>query len=1077
MTTYAPIHNHSEYSALDGLSTCKEIACRCQEIGVGAVGISDHGTVSGHLEFDKVMRAHDIKPIFACELYHGVKTEWSKNERDQAHFLAGALTDEGLRNLWRLVDKASENFRYVGRVNWEMLDSCKEGLFATSACIQGLVSQEVLEGNTDSLSQYLEIFRDQFYIELHTYPGADQEAVNIELVNVARERGIPLVYATDAHFASPDQYEVHDAYVAMQTGENVLMPVEDRKMWHPSALYIQSEDEIRESLGYLPDDVVAEALNNTGELAAKCNASLPSVERHLPAFIPGDSPWLNEDQGELSAAQVLLQEVEKGLEARYGEGEVSEEVWDRAATEIEVFLDAGLEHYFLQAWDFVQFCNEQGIRRGPGRGSAAGSIVSYALGITDVNPLDYDLIFERFFNPGRAKGFPDIDNDFPTRDREKVKQYMENRWGKDKVRAIGTIRRMKPKDAVDKTHKVWGVDFERKEQLKKLINDVPDIDILGADSIGWDEEVDPGKTIYVMHSTPQAQHDTGQRIEEWVKGITDEKERERVERWLGLLRMVCSRVSGYGIHPSGIVVSDVSLADELPCMWNTSKKTQTTCFPMSDVDARMFVKQDFLGLANLDILDEWEEMVTPLVGEIDWLAAEKDHDPDMWKLFDKGLTLGIFQIEDGYARHLCKEFKPRSIEDLAIIGALNRPGPIRSGAPDSFIRRRRGEEAVTYDHPILEPILEPTYGWFLYQEQVIRFFAEMGYSESDADAVRKILGKKKPEEMKALFEGKGEWKGKGYQDIAFPLLGQDSAEVIWDKIEDFAKYSFNKSHAVCYAVTGFRTMYAKYNSPAHFFIACIRVANIQKKKKEEGAGKYVSEARRMGIKVLSPDINVSQADIEMIEGDIYFGFSNVKGIGKAAGEYICKLRDTYKIYSPEDLFDAIQAEQEEWENEKKAAKAEGRKFSKKSPRQQLPQNRIGPLHEVGAFGGADISMKELQKVEKELLGVIITDDCEEVLQQHWEEVEQCDSYKDLEVEGVSAHLPGIVCNINPKRTRKDNKAMGIVTIEYEGEQVEFVVFPREWKSYRFLWSERTPAIFSLTKTDRGVRFEDAIKLK
>jgi DNA polymerase-3 subunit alpha len=1073
---YAPIHNHSEYSALDGLSTCKEIAVRCQEIDVEAIGISDHGTVSGHLEFDKVMREHDIKPVFGCELYHGVKTEFGKNERDQAHFLAGAMTDEGLRNLWRLVDKASENFRYVGRTDWESLRKHSDGLFATSACMAGLVSKEIREGETNALSKYLEIFGENFYVELHTYPSPEQEVLNVELVNLARERGIPLVYATDAHFASPDQYKIHDAFVAMQTGENILMPVEDRKMWHPNSLYIQSEDEIRASLSYLPVDVVDEALANSGVLASKCEANLPSVERHLPKFIPGDSPWIEKDDQVLSAAEILFKEVERGLESRYGKGEVSQEVWDRAAAEIEVFLDAGLEHYFLQAWDFVQFCNDHDIKRGPGRGSAAGSMISYALGITDIDPLSYDLIFERFYNPGRAKGFPDIDNDFPTRDREKVKQYMEKRWGKDKVRSIGTVRRMKPKDAVDKTHKVCGVDFERKAQLKKLINEVPDIDILGADSIGWDEEIDPGKTIYVMHSTPQAEHETGKKIEEWVQGITDEKEKKRVERWLDLLRVVCSRVSGYGIHPSGLVVSDVPLEDELPCMWNTSKKTQTTCFPMKDVDRRQFVKQDFLGLANLDILDEWEDMVTPLVGDIDWIAAEKDHESEMWRLLDKGLTLGIFQIEDGYARHLCKEFKPRSIEDLAIIVALNRPGPIRSGAPDSFIRRRNGEEEVSYDHPILEPILEPTLGWFLYQEQVIQFFKELGYNPSDADAVRKILGKKKPEEMQALFEGTGEWKGKGYCEVAFSLLGQDDAQVIWDKIEDFAKYSFNKSHAIAYAVLGFRTLYAKYNSPAHFFIACIRVANIQKKSKED-AGKYVSEARRMGIQVLPPQIGISQPDIDMIEGHIYFGFSNVKGIGKAAGEYICSLRNKYEIASPEDLYNAIEVEQEIWTTEKESAKADGRKFNKKSPRQQLPQNRIAPLHEVGGFGGAELSMKELQEVEKEILGVIITDDCEEVLQQHWEEVEQCDSYKDLEVEGVSAHIPGIVCNVVPKRTRKDNKAMGIVTIEYEGEQVEFVVFPREWKSYRFLWSERIPAIFSLTRTDRGVRFEDAIKLK
>lgn len=1067
---FAPIHNHSEYSALDGLSTCKEIATRCQKIGVHAVGITDHGNVSGHLEFAKEMAKHDIKPLFGCELYHGVTTAETrtKGQRDANHFVAGAMNDGGLRNLWRLVDAASENFYFVGRVNWEMLKKYGDGLFATSACIQGLVSRELEAGDTDSLSRYLDIFGDNFYIEIHTYDAEFQEEANVALVDLAAERGVPIIYATDAHFADPDQYEVHDAYVAMQTGETKMTPIEERKMWHPKSLYIQDEAQIRESLSYLPKSVVDEALENSFMLAEKCNAALPEVKRHLPAFVPKESPYLKE-QAAMSAAEVMMWAVEGGINERYGE-DAPEEVWDRAGTELEVFLDAGLEHYFLQAWDFVQFCNEHKIKRGPGRGSAAGSIVAYALGITDVDPLKYDLIFERFYNPGREKGFPDIDNDFPTKDRPKVKQYMEKRWGRDKVRSIGTTTRLKPKGAIDRTYKVWGIDFERKEQLKKIVNEVPDIDILGADSIGWDEDTDPGKTIYVMHHV-------GDEIIQWVGGITDQREQERVIDWLELLRVVCSRVSGYGIHPSGLVVSDVPLNDELPCMWNASKKTQVTCFPMTDVDKRMFVKQDFLGLANLDILDEWLGMVEPLVGPIDWAQAEQDADPEMWRLLERGLSLGVFQIEDGYARHLCKEFKPESIEDLAIIVALNRPGPIRSGAPDSFIRRRNGEEDISYDHPILEDILEPTYGWFLFQEQVIRFFTKLGYDLSDADAVRKILGKKKPEQMRELFNGENEWEGKGYVQVAKPQLG-DAAQVIWEKIEDFAKYSFNKSHAVAYAMLGFRTLYAKYHSPTHFFIACIRVANIQGKSKEE-AGKYVGEARRMGIKVLPPDIDHSMADINMVGEDIYFGFSNIKGIGKAAAQFVCDLRDKYTINCVEDLSDAIEKERAAFEEERDAAKAAGEKFSKKSPKQALPANRLVPMHEVGVFAdkeGEHKALKDLQKVQKELLGVIITDDCEEILASHFEEVENCDSYLDLDLEAERVRVPGIVNNVVKKHTKKDNKAMGIVSIEYHGDQAEFVVFPREWKSYRFLWNERTPAIFTLTKTDRGVRFEDAVKL-
>ena len=522
-----------------------------------------------------------------------------------------------------------------------------------------------------------------------------------------------------------------------------------------------------------------------------------------------------------------------------------------------------------------------------------------------------------------------------------------------------------------------------------------------------------------------------------------------------------------------MVVSDVTLQDELPCMWNAKQKVHVTCFPMSDVDKRMFVKQDLLGLRNLDTLQDWEDQVAPLVGDIDWSSlSDEDLEEDGWKLLDMGLTLGVFQIEKGYARQLCKSFKPRSIEDLGIIVALNRPGPIRSGAPDSFIARRNGEEAVSYDHPILEDILEPTYGWFLYQEQVIAFFSKIGFSLGDADAVRKILGKKKPEEMKALRDGTGEWAGKGYFAAAESAgIDPQSADAIWAKIEDFAKYSFNKSHAIAYATIAFRTLYAKYNAPAQFVMACIRT-------NPDDAGDYVSEGRRMGIKVLPPNIMRSEPEVSVVNGDIYFGFSNIKGIGKGSAEFLCELRDQYSLSDPEALFDAIQDRQEDWSQRQKDGKL---KPKEKSPRQQFRQNLISLLEQSGAweeYEPRDLTMLDKQKLEKELLGVILTDNCDEIFDNNSDAIEDCDSYADLELsDGDKLRIPGAISSVVTKKTKKDGKAMGIVTVEYRGDSVEFVVFPRQWQDYRFLWKERTPAIFTLSKGDRGVRFEDAIKLQ
>lgn len=1070
---FCPIHNHTEFSALDGLSTCREVAERAVELGCSCCGITDHGTVAGHLEFARQLEKRGVKPIFGAELYHASKPKgfsgWQRNERDQSHFVVGAMTDEGLRNLWRLNDLASKNFRYVGRVTWDDLEGFGEGLFATSACIQGLVPQGLIQGNLTALDKYLSIFKDNFYIELHTYPGADQQQINEGLVQVASERGIPLVYANDAHFAFPNQYAVHDAYVAMQTGESVDTPLQQRKMWHPMALYMMNEDDIRNHLHYLPESVVDEALRNSDDLASRCDASIPEVRRHLPVFVPDHSPWVKEKQKQDSAAKLFIDLVEEGIYTRYGENPASE-VWDRAQKEMGVFLEAGLEHYFLQAWDFCQYCDSDGIARGPGRGSAAGALVAYVLGITDVDPLRYDLSFERFYNPGRAKGFPDIDNDFPVLSRKPVKDYLAQRWGADNVRSIGNVIRLKPKAALDKTYAAMGASWAEKEYIKKIVETVPDLEILGSDSIGWKDD-GTEKTIYVWdHVGPQ--------IQRWIEQQPQDR-RLVLDRWMDFLEVVTSRVSGYGVHASGVVVADTPLDAELPSMWSPTQACQATVFPQTEVELRQFVKQDILGLRTLDTLQDWQDQIKDKHGiSVNFSGLEAvEHPTEMWEMLDKGLATGIFQIEDKpYVRRLAMDFKPRSVEDLSIIVALNRPGPIRSGAPDSFCARRRGDEPVDYDHPFLEDLLDKTYGWFLYQEQVINFFSKLGYSKSDADAVRKILGKKKPEEMKKLFAGQGEWEDKGYFEIASEQLGNTSAQVIWNRLEDFAKYSFNKSHSVCYATLGFRTLYAKYYAPAEFILACIRT-------NPDDAPLYVAEARRLGIAIKPPDIVESGWDVKTSNDTIYFGFSNVRGIGKGSSQYIRKLTSNYDVRTRADLEKALEEEGKEWEAKKQAHKDSGNPapFRIKSPKQQCRANQIDALEAVGAFDNYSeraVPLATIQDAEKRLLGIILTDNSEEAFRNNSDLVDECDEYSwfhDVETP-TTGRLPGTVINVRSTVTRSTGSQMGIVKIEWGEDTVEFAVFPQQWRAYKFMWRERTPGIFVLKKTDKGINFEHGIKL-
>jgi DNA polymerase-3 subunit alpha len=1003
------------------------------------------------LELAAKSSEYGIKPIFCNEIYHGVreKSEIKGHERDQAHLLLGALTDEGLRNLWRITDKSHTNFRFVGRATWEMLRQYNEGLFMTTACLAGLVSKEIQDGSLTALDKYLDIFGDRLYVEIHTYPTDDQRSINKSLVTIARERGLPLIHACDAHFARPDQYPEHDAYVAMQTGDTVYTPLAQRKMWHPKSLYIQSEQEVREHLSYLPDDAVEEAIQNSLDLANKCNASLPAVRRHLPVFVPSDCKFLDEEKQELSAADLLIALSVEGLYERYEDP--TEEAWTRLQYELKTFIDNGLEHYFLQVYDLCRFCDEKKILRGPARGSAAGSLIVYCLGITSVDPLRYGLYFERFYNAGREKGLPDIDIDFPQRYRKTIKEYIANRWGKQKVRSIGTIMYFKPKAALNRTYKVFGIRDQDRLAINKIVSTVPDIEVVGSESIGWEDKGDK-KTIYVMDYVET-------QINEYISAQSPEIQ-ERLKRWLKFIANVVGRVQGYGVHASGVVISDVDLDAELPSFWSASLETMATQFPMDQVDKRGFLKDDILGLRNLDTLEEWGHLTKT---DVDWRHLDiVEHPEEMWGLLEERLGLGIFQIEDeNFPLALCKKLKPRSVKELSDIVALNRPGPIGAGSVDRFIRRKNGEEDIQYDHPFLEDILMDTQGEWLVQEQVIAFFNKMGYSLTDSDAVRKILGKKNPEGMKELYEGAGEWKNKGYMKIASSILGERIAQTIWDKLERFAFYSFNRAHAIGYATLGLWTLYAKWKHPKEFIIACIKT-------NPEDAGRYIAEARRMGIEVKPPHIVYSDVDISTYENGIYLGFSNIKGISQASAKFLISLRDEYEPRTAADLEFILEHENKLWETKRKEDSSL-KPWS--SPKARFKSNQIERLIRSGAFDEFEprkTTLSQIQKDEKELLGVILTDDSEEIFRSNQALIEKCDNYDFSQ--GSQITIAGRVAKIRMTKVKKTGQDMAIVTVERGRDSMSFAIFPEDWRRNKFIFKEGNCAIISLQETDRGASF-------
>jgi DNA polymerase-3 subunit alpha len=808
-----PLHNHSEFSQLDGWSTAAEIAARCQDIGCPCCGLTDHGVVAGHLQFAKELTKVGVKPIFGCEVYQGTKTEGFEKKRDQAHLIALAMTDQGLRNLWALNSCAADDdhFYYVGRVFREEILKYKEGIVFTSACALGLVPKGAMRDDYDDLNWYLDNLGDNFYIELSTYPG-DKEfndrdldgtpittrLVNEALVEIGLERGCQFVYGDDGHYAFPEQWSLHDIYLARQTGDTVFTPVDERTMYHPeNALCIKDETMVRENLSYLPSSVVDNAIGNAVAIGERASAQLPEIRRHLPTFIPSHCPWVSDVDRENIAevddpdVSLFLLLVIDGMHRRYG-SDPSGEAWERVSYECETLVRDGIHHYFLMGWDQIAFCDHAGISRGPGRGSSAGCIVAYCLGITDVDPLHYGLIFERFWNSGRTDGFPDIDSDFARSSRQDVINYLKGRWGEEMVCAIGTVGRMKPKKVCENMAKAFGITGEDLGDLKRIIGETPDIEIHGVDQIGWSRKREPGKVIYVEEAV-------GDEIQKWIG--TDEIK----EMYIEMCREACSRVHLYGIHPSGVVVSDVPLNNELPAALRGSKddpdgKRPATQFPMDDVDGRSFVKLDVLGLRTLDTLDHWSAMMKDEGIDIEWSGLDlQDHPEEMWDLIDHGFTAGVFQLETPGGKRLCGKMNIRSLDDLAVIVALNRPGP----NVERYIAKRNGDEEITYPHARLEellsPILAPTYGEFVYQEQVINYFNALGYTLNESDAVRKILGKKKPEALEALHDGTGVWEGRGYIFMAQAArVPEKPAQSVWDGLERFASYSFNKC---CHAKT------------------------------------------------------------------------------------------------------------------------------------------------------------------------------------------------------------------------------------------------------------------------------------
>lgn len=817
-----PLHNHSEYSALDGLGTCEEIADRIAELNLCGCAITDHGLVCGHRDFAKHMLAKGLKPIYGIEAYQAKDSRLlrpdpvpyvdtngknrTKTPRDAAHLILLAQNATGLRNLNILSDEANRTgFYFAPRLDWELLERYNEGIIATSACLSGLVAKELGMDSSEALDNYLRIFGDRFYVELHTYSAEKQRKTNHALVRLAQERGIPLVYASDAHFCKPEDYFTHEMILNMQmksnyhSAKNVTVDGDvdedyshdgSANCYHPKSLYIMGEAEVRAALDYLPRKVVDEAISNSDLIASQCNVELPETRMHMPVFKMPESATVEfPDDNQLA----LLELAEEGLVERYGDP-LPQEVIDRFEMEYETLTNvnlgesATLGDYFLINWDWIcNFCKPNSILTGPGRGSAGGSILAYALGITHIDPIKYTLQFERFWNAGRATGFPDIDTDVEQGRRQEVKEYLIDKYGEDKVLSIGTHVKHQPKSALDSVAKAWfGKDRMKSDGLYDVVNKIKEI---------IESESDAGKQPTWEHLW----NTVGDQLEQF---------RSRSKDWetiFDLAEKITGRISTYGIHPSAVVISDVSLPDVMPCRsakppTGSKERQLVTQIHMHEVEDIGFLKLDLLGLRNLDTLALTAKLAN--MEDFNWWT-DIDYDNLDYKLLESGQTLGLFQVEEGNAaKRIAKKINAGSLMDLAAIIALNRPGPLRSGAVDRYLARKRGEEATVYPHPFLEDILGHTYGEMIYQEDVLAFFRKIGYNLSEADNIRWMMGKKKVEAMKAEYPRYCE---------RFKSFGatQEDCDLVWDLMADFSKYGFNVPHAYCYGKILAATIYAK----------------------------------------------------------------------------------------------------------------------------------------------------------------------------------------------------------------------------------------------------------------------------
>ncbi|WP_347491321.1 DNA polymerase III subunit alpha [Desulfoscipio sp. XC116] len=836
---FVHLHVHTEYSLLDGAARIKDAVKTAVQMGMPSLAITDHGVMYGVVDFYKTCKKQNIKPVIGCEVYVAPRTRHDRTPRvdDNLHHLVLlAENNTGLKNLFKLVSLAfTEGFYYKPRVDKELLAAHSQGLIALSGCIAGEVASHIIKDNpaqaAQSAADYVDIFgQGNYYLELQDHGFAEQKIANRGLLQLHQKTGIPLVVTNDVHYVLREHAEMQDVLLCIQTGRTLDDP--GRMKFQSQELYLKSEREMAGLFGEL-----SEAMENTVRIADRCNVELKFGKLHLPEYKVPDGHTLDSYLRELCL---------KGTEWRYGG--INDTVLKRLDYELGVIKQMGFSAYFLIVWDFIDYARQQGIPVGPGRGSAAGSVVAYVLGITELDPLKYDLLFERFLNPERVS-MPDIDIDFCFERRGEVIEYVARKYGSDRVSQIATFGTMAAKAAIRDVGRTMGMAYGDVDRIAKLVPN--DLKITIEKALRDSPEL---SQIY--------------------------RENAQVHKLIDMAALLEGMPRHASTHAAGVVITRDPLTHYLP-LYKAADGPLTTQFAKDPVEELGLLKMDFLGLRTLTVIADAVHMIDQNRGVKINISEIPLDDQPAFELLCRGDGVGVFQLESSGMRAILKELRPEEFEDIVPLVALYRPGPLGSGMVEDFIKGRHGEKKVEYLHPLLEPILKDTYGVILYQEQVMRIASDLGgFTLGEADLMRRAMGKKKPEILAGLRVQFTEGAQKNNVDA-------DIAGQVFDLIEYFAGYGFNKSHSAAYALVAYQTAYLKANYPVEFMAALLTSVRDNTDK----VSFYIEECRRMGIDVLPPDVNISGVNFTVAGENIRFGMAAIKNVGLNAVKCIIDIKE------------------------------------------------------------------------------------------------------------------------------------------------------------------------------------------